>query len=161
MAAALVLTVLQDRSDAFGHLAALAVGDHGDEVVVATVGAAGAAVLASPDARAFVRRTWRGGVIRDVLATADAVWACGDGGELAVSRDRGATWSRLDTGATAALRALARASDGAVWAVGDGGFAARVGGDARAAARVDLGTTAALTAVYAVGDDIVALGGDG
>ncbi len=123
MAAALVLTVLQDRSDALGHLAALAVALPGDdrdaEVIIATVGATGAAVLASPDAKVFAppdlaRR-------RYPLAcspTSDAVWACGDGGELAVSRDRGATWSRLDTGVRVALRALARASDGAVWAVG-------------------------------------------
>ena len=133
MGADLVLTVLHDGSEGLGSVAAF---DATGDVVVATE----TAVLASADGNALERRGSPRIDVRGVLGAGDAIWACGDHGRLSVSRDRGATWSAIDSGANGCLRGLARASDGAVWVVGDGGFAARlIGGHP---ARVDLGTTA-------------------
>ena len=151
MVADLVLTVLQDARAGLGTMAGLAVTD---QLIVAT----GDALLASSNGRDFEPRRVRSG-LRGVLAAGDALWVCGDGGQLAVSRDRGATFAEIATGTRASLTALATAADGAVWVVGEGGFAARVVGDELH--RVDLGTTARLTAVVPVKDDVVVLGGDG
>ncbi len=94
-----------------------------------------------------------------MLAVGDALWICGEYGQLAISRDRGATWKLFETGTDACLFALALAPDGAVWVVGDHGYAARVLGEKPE--RVDLRTNARLAAIYALRDEIIVLGFDG
>ena len=50
-------------------------------------------MLASSDARHFeLRPTPRQLGLRDVLVAGDSIWTCGEYGQLARSRDRGATW---------------------------------------------------------------------
>ena len=146
----LAITVLQAPSGARGRVAGLAVTG---ELVVAACGQ----VLASTNARHFALRGDM--AVRDVLATGDALWACGEGGLLAVSRDLGATWHQVAVDTTRGLSSLARAADGAIWVVGDAGFAARVI-DERVEP-IDLGTGERLGRVYAIGDDVVALGDGG
>src|SRR5262249_40359284 len=69
-------------------------------------------------------------------------------GQLAMSRDDGATWTTVDSGTDVDLHGVARARDGAVWVVGGNGFAARIAGDR--VERVALGTAADLTGVCAL-----------
>lgn len=131
-----------------GYVAGFAVTDH---VVVAVGGLSSQrpTVLASSDATHFADRTTpRRRGLRDALAVGDAIWVCGEYGQLAVSRDHGATWTVLDTGTESCLFALALATDGAIWVVGEHGYAARVLGDRPH--RVDLGADDALLAAYAV-----------
>src|SRR2546423_6742503 len=120
MTADLELTVLHDRRDGVGYVGSLAITDR---MIVAAGGTSSRApsVLASSNARHFeVRHTPRELGLRDVLAVGDALWACGEYGQVAVSRDQGATWKLFETGTEVCLFALALASDGAVWVVGDG-----------------------------------------
>ena len=155
----LELTVVQDAHGGRGYVAGFAVTD---QLIVAAGGQPnrGPMMMASSNARDFEPRpTPRDQGLRDVLAVGDCLWTCGEVGQLAVSRDHGATWTSLDTGTNGCLHALALAGDGAVWVVGDQGFAARVRGDQ--VEPLDLGTTARLSAVYAVRDEIVVLGFDG
>ncbi|HEY0192989.1 MAG TPA: hypothetical protein VGC42_17855, partial [Kofleriaceae bacterium] len=162
MAAELVLSMVSRSDEARGPIAAFAVTDQ--QVV-----AVGARVLASPvGALGFAPR---GAALpelpempempemHDVLAVGDALWACGAGGWLAVSRDHGERWQPIATGTTGRLRGLALGADGAVWVVGEAGYAARVLGEA--VRRVDLGVAAGLGGVRAVRDELVALGDDG
>src|SRR5262249_59107799 len=86
--------------------------------------------------------------LRDVMAVGDALWTCGEWGQLAVSRDHGGTWKLFETETDGCLYGLALAHDGAVWVVGDKGYAARVLGDK--VEQIDFGTTGRLSAVYAV-----------
>ncbi|HUJ59005.1 MAG TPA: suppressor of fused domain protein [Kofleriaceae bacterium] len=154
----LELTVVREGGDA-GYLAAFAITD---QLLVAAGGTSNRAptVLASSNARHFESlATPRQLGLRDLLAVGDALWACGEYGQLAKSTDRGASWKLFETGTEACLFGLALGPDGAVWVVGDGGYAARVLGDRPE--RVELGTTARLAAVYAVRDEIVMLGFDG
>src|SRR5437762_3032677 len=124
MATDLELTLLADGRDDRGFVAGFAVTD---QMIVALGGMAGnPVVMASSNARDFERRKApqpRG--LRDVLAVADQVWACGEYGQLGVTRDHGGTWTVLDTGTDACLFSLALGIDGAVWVVGDRGYAAR------------------------------------
>ena len=155
----LELTVVQDAHGGRGYIAGFAVTD---ELIVAAGGQTnrGPMMMASSNARDFEQRpTPRDQGLRDVLAVGDSLWTCGEVGQLAISRDHGATWTSLDTGTTGCLYALALASDGAVWVVGDHGFAARV--QDGQVETIDLGTTARLSAAYAVRDEIVVLGFDG
>ncbi len=159
MTVALELSVLQPPSEGLGYIAGLAITD---QLLVAAGGTSSRwpTVLATSDARHFEpRKTPRQLGLRDVLAAGDVLWACGEYGQLAISRDRGAAWKLVDTGTDACLFALALEADGAVWVVGDRGYVARVVGERLE--RVELGTTARLAAVYAVGDEIVMLGCDG
>ena len=157
----LLLSIVQEPSDDVGYLAGLAVGD---DLIVAVGGGVHACptVLASSNAQDFEpRATPRDLGLRDVLIAGREVWVCGEFGQLAVSRDHGATWQVIDVGTTGCLFGIARASDGAVWVVGEEGFAARVVGDAIAWSGSTLATTASLSAVYAVKDEVVVLGFDG
>ncbi len=159
MTAELELSVLLRPSDGHGYIAGLAITD---TLILAAGGTSSRAptVIASSNARHFEpRKTPRQLGLRDVLAVDDATWTCGEYGQLAVSRDTGATWKVFDTKTEACLFALALASDGAVWVVGDHGYAARVV-DERIE-RVELGTRARLAAVYALRDEVVVLGCDG
>jgi photosystem II stability/assembly factor-like uncharacterized protein len=54
--------------------------------------------------------------------TTDA-WVVGDRGLMLATRDAGATWRPVDSGATTALRAVALAAPDTVYVVGDGGLA--------------------------------------
>ncbi|MDQ3301674.1 MAG: hypothetical protein M3619_34265, partial [Myxococcota bacterium] len=155
----LELTVLQRANDELGHLAGVIVTD---EMIVGLGGISNRAptVVASANARDFEVRDAPGAVgLRGVIAVADAIWACGEYGQLAVSRDHGASWVVIETGTDACLFGLALAADGALWVVGDHGYAARILGTH--VIRIDLGTTAKLTAVYAIRDELVVLGADG
>lgn len=159
MTAELVLSVLQRSDEARGYVAGLAVTD---QMIVALGGTSSRSpiVMASSDARHFEPRpTPRNLGLRDILAVGDALWACGEYGQLAVSRDHGGHWQLLETGTQGCLFALTLGSDGAIWVVGEAGYAARVLGEAPR--RVDVGTGAQLSSVYAVRDEIVMLGGDG
>ena len=154
----LELSVVQQASPALGYVAGLAIGD---ELMVIAGGttARSPTVLASSNAHQFaLRKTPRELGLRDALVTSDAIWTCGEYGQLAVSRDRGATWTLLETVTERCLFGLAQAADGVVWVVGDAGYAARVVGERLE--RIDLGPTR-LTAIAAVGDDMIALGFDG
>src|SRR5689334_25158954 len=97
MRADLELSVLAQMREERGGVAGLAVTD---EMIVAVGGAGGEPlVMASSNGRDFVdRKAPKDTGLRGALAAADALWACGEGGQLAVSRDHGATWRRLDTG---------------------------------------------------------------
>lgn len=157
----LILTVVQEPSDDVGYLAGLAVGD---DMIVAVGGRAAAhpTVLASSNARDFETRTTpRAQGLRAVLVESDAVWTCGEGGLLAVSRDHGASWTAIPTGTTGCLEGLACAADGAVWVVGDAGFAGRLPRGGAALETIALGTAARLTSVHAAKSEIVILGDDG
>lgn len=159
MTVELELTVLQDTTDAVGYVASFAVTD---QLLVAAGGTSSRRpfVFASSNARHFEPlKTPRELGLRDILAVGDVLWVCGEYGQLACSRDRGASWKLLDTGTNACLFCLALGPDGAVWVVGEEGYAGRVLGERTS--RLDFGTSARLAAVYAVKDDIVALGGDG
>ena len=159
MSVELELTVLQHPNDELGYLAGFVVTD---QMIVALGGVSNRAptVIASSNARDWEPRTTpRNLGLRDILAVADSIWACGEFGQLAVSRDHGETWHELDTGTDACLFSLALSTDGALWVVGDGGYAARILGDR--VKRVDLNTTVRLSAVYAIRDEIVILGFDG
>src|ERR1043165_9046266 len=155
----LELTVVQRAKPELGYLAGLWVGD---ELVVAAGGTTSRAptVLASSNARDFEPcKTPRQLGLRDVAVAGDAIWTCGEYGQLAVSRDRGATWRVLETGTELCLFGLAVADDGAVWVVGDAGYVARVR-DERLE-RIDIKTTTRLTAIYCMRDESIALGLDG
>lgn len=159
MTVELELSVLQHPDAGLGYIAALSITD---QLIIAAGGTSSHAptVVASSNARHFEpRKTPRQLGLRDVIAVGDALWTCGEYGQLAVSRDTGATWKVLDTGTDACLFALALAADGDVWVVGDRGYVARVI-DERLE-HVDLRTSARLAAVYALGDAIVVLGCDG
>src|SRR5512132_823676 len=106
MAAELVLSVLQDQRDERGYVAGIAVTD---QMVVALGGTSnrGPMVVASSDAKHFEpRETPRNLGLRDVLAVGDSLWACGEYGQLAVSRDHGGSWQAVETGTEACLFAL-------------------------------------------------------
>lgn len=159
MTVELELSVLQHPRAGLGYIAALAVTD---QLIVAAGGTSSRAptVVASSDARHFEpRKTPRLLGLRDVLAVGDTLWTCGEYGQLAVSRDTGATWKVFDTGTDACMFGLALASDGDVWVVGDHGYAARVTGERLE--RIDLRTSARLAAVYALRDAMIVLGFDG
>jgi photosystem II stability/assembly factor-like uncharacterized protein len=159
MMAELELTVLQDTTAEVGYVASFAITD---QLLVAAGGTSSRRpfVFASSNARHFEKlKTPRELGLRDILAVGDALWVCGEYGQLACSRDHGATWKLFDTGTNACLFSLALGQDGAVWVVGDEGYAGRVLGDRTS--RLDFGTSARLAAVYAVRDEIVVLGGDG
>jgi photosystem II stability/assembly factor-like uncharacterized protein/tetratricopeptide (TPR) repeat protein len=159
MSGDLELAVVQEERADLGYVAGFAITDR---MIVAAGGTSSHAptVLASSNARHFEpRKTPRQLGLRDVLAVGDAVWTCGEYGQLAMSRDHGATWKLFETGTDACLFGLAVAPDGAVWVVGDAGYAARVLGERPE--RVDLGTNARLAAVYALRDEVIVLCGDG
>lgn len=155
----LELIVLQAGREELGYVASFAITDR---MIVAAGGTSShkPTMIASADARRWERcRTPRELGLRDVLAVGDAVWICGEYGQLAQSRDHGASWKLFETGTDVCLFALALAPDGAVWVFGDGGYAARVLGERPE--RVDFGTTARLAAAYPVGDRVIVLCGDG
>ena len=161
MAADLELTVVHDASDRAGYVGSFAITDR---MIVAAGGTSSQVplVLASSNARHFEpRRTPRQLGLRDVLAApgGEALWTCGEYGQLAVSPDHGGTWTLIETGTEVCLFALALAPDGAVWVVGDAGYAARVTGEQLE--RVELATSTRFTEVYALRDEIVILGSDG
>jgi len=161
MTGELELTVLHDalHGDALGYVASFAVTD---QLLVATGGTSSRHpfVCASSNARHFESlKTPRELGLRDILAVGDALWVCGEYGQLACSRDGGQTWKLFDTGTDACLFALALAPDGAVWVVGDAGYAGRVLGERTSL--LDFGTTARLASIHVVQGEIVVLGGDG
>ena len=159
MTAELVLSVLQGSDDARGYVASFAVTD---QMIVALGGASNRSptVLASSDARHFEpRATPQDLGLRDILAIGDSLWACGEHGQLAVSRDHGGHWQLLETGTEGCLFGLTLGSDGAIWVVGDAGYAARLLGEKPR--QIDVGTRAGLSSVRAVRDEIVMLGDDG
>jgi suppressor of fused-like protein len=159
MTADLELTVLQRQSAGLGYIAGFAVTD---ALLVAAGGTSSRAptVIASSNARHFeVRKPPRQLGLRDVLAVGEALWVCGEYGQLAVSRDSGTTWKLFETITDACLFGLALGSDGAVWVVGDHGYAARVVGERLE--RIALGTSARLASVYAQRDEMIVLGFDG
>src|SRR4051812_46701872 len=111
----LELTVVQEASDDRGYVAGFAITD---EMIVLAGGMSNraATVMASSNAKQFEpRSTPRGLGLRDVIAVGDAVWTCGEYGQLAVSRDHGASWKLFETNSDGCLYALALATDGAVW----------------------------------------------
>ncbi|MCX5745288.1 MAG: hypothetical protein NT062_22660 [Proteobacteria bacterium] len=153
---ALELGVRADSTDECGHVSGIAITDR---LIFAAGGLTSPGmVLASSNARRFVPLATPGGV-RDLLAVGDALWACGDHGLFAVSRDQGRTWTTLDLGTRGGLFGMALAPSGAIWVVGDGGFAARLHGERPEV--VELGTRARLLKIYAVNGALVALGADG
>ena len=99
----LELTVISAGSAERGFVAGFAVTD---QVILALGGGGDALVFASSNAQHFeLRRTPRSG-LRDALPLADQVWTCGEYGLLAVTRDHGESWHRIDTGTTSCLFAL-------------------------------------------------------
>ncbi len=155
----LELTVLQPAQDECGYLGSFAITER---AIYAVGGLSSLAptLLVSSDGRDFARRvTPRELGLRDVRAIGDALWVCGEYGQLAVSRDRGGTWKLVPTGTTECLFGLAVATDGALWVVGDRGFAARVSGEQ--AERVASQTDVRLSAVFSLRDEMLGLGGDG
>src|SRR5688500_1899712 len=119
MSGELELAVLQGTTEDCGYVAGFALTD---QMLVAVGGQSNRRpiVLASSNARQFEARTTpRALGLRDALAVGDAVWTCGEYGQLAVSRDHGASWTMLDTGSDGCLNALALGSDGSVWCTGD------------------------------------------
>ena len=159
MTGELELTVLRDAGDEIGYVASFAVTS---QLLVVAGGTSSRHpfVRASSNARHFEPMTTpRELGLRDVLAVDDALWVCGEYGQLACSRDGGRTWKQVDTGTDACLFALAHAADGAVWVVGERGYAGRVVGERTSL--LDFGTTARLASVHVVGGDVVVLGGDG
>jgi len=159
MTGELELTVLHDAGEGVGYVASFAVTD---QLLVATGGTSSRHpfVFGSSNARHFeLLETPRELGLRDILAVGDALWLCGEYGQLACSRDGGKSWKAFDTGTDACLFALALAPDGAVWVVGDQGYAGRVLGDRTSL--LDFGTTARLASIHVVHGEIVVLGGDG
>jgi suppressor of fused len=158
MTAEPVLSALREPDDSGRDITGIAVTD---QMIVAVGRAADRSpiVLASSDARHFEpRATPRDGLCA-ALAVGDSLWACGEHGLLAVSRDHGGRWQALEAGTTSCLRALALGGDGAIWVVGDAGYAARVLGEKPR--QVDVGAALRLSGVHAVRDAIVMLGSDG
>ncbi|CAN5690366.1 hypothetical protein BH11MYX1_BH11MYX1_51430 [soil metagenome] len=154
----LELTVVQPPTD-LGYLAAFAITDQMIHIAGGTSGRV-PTLLASSNARHFERqRAPRELGLRDLLVIGDAIWVCGEYGQLAVSRDRGATWTLLVTDTDACLHGLALASDGSVWVVGSHGFAARITGGQLE--KLDLETEVRLTSAHPVRDEMVLLGFDG
>ncbi len=154
----LELTILQAAAGDRGFISAFAVTD---QMVVASGGSGShATIMASSNARRYeLRSTPRALGLRDALAVGDAIWVCGEYGQLATSRDHGETWTLIDVDTQLCLFGLALGTDGAIWCVGDNGFAVRILGERPV--RVDFDTTARLSAVYAVRDEICVLGFDG
>jgi photosystem II stability/assembly factor-like uncharacterized protein len=154
----LELTVVQPPTD-LGFIAAFAITDQMIHIAGGTSMRA-PTLLASSNARHFERqRAPRDLGLRDVVVHGDAVWVCGEYGQLAVSRDRGTTWRLFDTATELCLHALAPAPDGAMWVVGDRGYAARIVADQLQ--RIELATTVRLTGVKPMRDEVVLLGYDG
>lgn len=156
----LELTVVARADENRGEIVGIAVSPAGDRIVA--VG--GRMVLASASGRTWEPLPVPGTCpLRDVVVTAETVWVCGEGGELAMSRDAGATWTAVVTGTEVTLHALAVAADGAVWAVGDEGVVLRVlaSPNEAIAARMPIATTVRLVAATTVRDEIVFLGADG
>jgi len=159
MSADLELTVLQAATEDCGYVAGFALTD---QMLIAVGGQSNRqpTVLASSNARQFeARKTPRELGLRDVLAVGNIVWTCGEYGQLAVSRDHGASWGLVETGMDGCLYALALGGDGSIWCTGDDGYAARVVDDR--AVRIDLSTTTRLSSVYPMRDEIIVLGFDG
>lgn len=153
------VTVVQRARPELGYLTSLAVGD---DLIVAAGGTTSQAptVLASSNARHFEARTTpRQLGLRDIVIDGDALWTCGEYGQLAVSRDRGESWKLIDTSTDACLFGLVVAEDGALWVCGNAGFFARVQDDRLE--RVDLGTSTRLAALYCLRDEVIAIGADG
>ena len=147
MTGELELNVLHDGGDTLGYVASFAVSD---QLLVAAGGTSSRHpfVCASSNARHFeALKTPRELGLRDILAVGDALWVCGEYGQLACSRDGGQTWKLFDTGTDACLFALALAPDGAVWVVGDGGYAGPI--EALERGYIDL----LLTIDYAISSD--------
>ena len=154
----LELTVVQPPTD-LGYIAALAITDQMIHIAGGTSGRP-PTLLASSNARHFERqRAPRELGLRDLIVLGDAIWVCGEYGQLAVSRDRGATWTLIATATDACLHGLALASDGAVWVVGSHGFAARITNEQ--VEQLDLETTVRFTSAHRVRDEMVLLGFDG
>ena len=155
----LELTVLHEASGKAGYVSAFALTD---QLVVAVGGTSNRnpTCLASSNAKQFELRTTPKQLgLRSVIALADALWACGEYGQLATSRDHGASWTLIDTGTTGCLYSVALGLDGAVWVVGDEGYAARVLGEKLV--RVDVGTSVRISRVVAVREEICFLCFDG
>src|SRR3982751_749055 len=118
MTAELVLSAQYESDDTPGDVTAIAVTDQ-HIVAVGRTADRSALVLVSSDARHFESRATPGETLRealcDVLAVGDSLWACGERGLLAVSRNGGERWQALDTGTAGCLHALALGSDGAIW----------------------------------------------
>src|SRR5688572_29731380 len=112
----LELTIVQAAAEDRGFINAFAVTD---QMVVATGGAStSGTVLASSNARRYeLRSTPRGLGLRDVLAVGDAIWVCGEHGQLATTRDHGETWELVDVDTDSCLFGLALGTDGAIWCV--------------------------------------------
>ena len=154
----LELTVVQPPTD-LGYIAAFAITDQMIHIAGGTSGKT-STLLASSNARHFERqRAPRELGLRDLLVIGDAIWVCGEYGQLAVSRDRGANWKLLETETEACLHGLAVATDGVVWVVGSEGFAARIVNEQLQ--KIDLETTVRLNAAQPVRDEMVVLGFDG
>ena len=154
----LELTVVQPPTD-LGYIAAFAITDQMIHIAGGTSGRV-PTLLASSNARHFERqRVPRELGLRDLLVIGDAIWVCGEYGQLAVSRDRGAMWRLIETETDACLHGLAQAADGAVWVVGSEGFAARFAGDRLH--RIETSTAVRLTCAHPVRDEMVVLGFDG
>ena len=159
MTADLELTVLHEADGDAGYVAGFAITD---QMLLAVGGTSNRTptVLASSNAKQFEpRSTPRELGLRAALAVGDSIWACGEYGQLAVTRDHGQRWTLLETGTSGCLYSLALGSDGAIWVSGDEGYAARVLGEK--VVRVEFGTTVRLSRVVAVRDEICALGFDG
>jgi hypothetical protein len=142
----LEVTVVQRAKPELGYLTSLAVGE---DLIVAAGGTTSQAptVLASSNARHFEARTTpRQLGLRDIVIDGDALWTCGEYGQLAVSRDRGESWRLIDTRTDACLFGLVVADDGTLWVCGNAGYFARVRDDRLE--RIDLGTSTRLAAVY-------------
>ena len=155
----LELTVLHEASEGAGYVSAFAMTD---QLLVAVGGTSNRnpTCLASSNAEHFEPRTTPKGLgLRSVIAVGDALWACGEHGQLATSRDHGASWTLIDTGTTGCLYSLALGLDGAVWVVGDDGYAARVLGEKLV--RVDVGTSVRISRVVAIREEIGFLCFDG
>ncbi|HEY4176084.1 MAG TPA: suppressor of fused domain protein [Kofleriaceae bacterium] len=159
MSGGLELSVLREADDDAGYVAAFA---ETDQMLLAVGGQSNdqPTVLVTANGRQFeLLASPKKLGLRDALTVGDAIWVCGEYGQLAATRDHGKTWKLFETQTQECLFKLALAPDGAVWTVGDRGYAARVRGDT--AVRVDLETEARLSAVYAIRDEIVVLGDDG
>ena len=154
----LELTVVQPPTD-LGFIAAFAITDQMIHIAGGTSGHA-PTLLASSNARHFERqRAPRSLGLRDVLVNGDAVWVCGEYGQLAVSRDRGASWKLIETSTEVCLHAIAVAHDHSIWVVGDRGVAIRISSEQ--VQRIDFATTVKLTGAVRVRDEMVVLGFDG
>src|SRR4051812_14032392 len=116
MSADLELSVVQAPTD-LGYVAAFAITEQMIHVAGGRTSTA-PLILTSSNARHFERREPpRQLGLRDVIASGDAVWVCGEYGQLAVSRDHGASWKLVETGTDGCLHGLAIARDGMLWIV--------------------------------------------